>query len=124
MESAFGKNIVLTESVTARMDHMQECLCGPNPTALEQVLVERILVCWLSLYIIELAAASETGMNTLIPQADCRQRRLNAASTRLNAACVALARVKRLAKPRINAILNVAAGGPTQINVNERATDL
>src|SRR5262245_15782375 len=48
-----GKNLLLKESVTRKLDLLREELAGPNPTPLERLLVERIVACWLHLHHLE-----------------------------------------------------------------------
>jgi hypothetical protein len=115
LDKAVGKNLVLSAAIMARMNDMQDALHGPDPSALEVVMIERVAVCWLEMYLAQLSASELAGLN--IPQADWRQRNLTAASGRFTSACVALARVQRLAKPRIKSIVQIAANGPTQVTL-------
>ncbi len=93
----------ITEHVTA----MRTELLGPNPTALEELLVRRVLNGWITTHALELELtirppAGEKALEYL-------DRALGRAQKRLAEAVRELARVRQLRAPAILAQLNVAA---------------
>jgi hypothetical protein len=116
LNQAFGKNILLKDLTSRRMNDMQEAIAGPDATPLELLLAERITLTWFALNIAEHSAANLNGVD--IPAADWRRRRLDSAAARFNAACTTLARIRRLARPRIQTLVNVAAAN-AQLNLGQ-----
>lgn len=53
-----GKNLVLQESMPRKLAEMKSKLGGAEPTALERLLVERIVICWLQVHHADVEAAS------------------------------------------------------------------
>ncbi|VTR92871.1 Uncharacterized protein OS=Singulisphaera acidiphila (strain ATCC BAA-1392 / DSM 18658 / VKM B-2454 / MOB10) GN=Sinac_7637 PE=4 SV=1 [Gemmata massiliana] len=93
----------ITEHVTA----MRAELLGANPTAIEELLVRRVINGWITTHALELELtirppASEKGLEYL-------DRALGRAQKRLTGAVRELARVRQLRAPAILAQLNVAA---------------
>jgi hypothetical protein len=105
-----GPNLVFQESLPRKLDLMREELSGPNPTALERLLVERIATCWLHLYLLETSYAQ--SQNASMDLGNYYQRSLSAAQKRYLAAIKTLAVVRKLAVPVLQ--VNIAK---KQINV-------
>ena len=106
-----GKNALTRGAVTEKMEALRQELNGPNPSPLERLLVERIVLCWLQMYHEDVRdaqkgerAESSSGLN--------RQRRAETAQRRFLAAVKALATVRRLALPMLQ--VNVAE---KQVNI-------
>jgi hypothetical protein len=108
----------LTIQLTERKMEQMRCeLCGPNPTPLERLLVERIILCWFHLNSQETLAASreinrkEIGSMTLA-QADHYQKQIDRAHKRYLSAIKALATVRKIQLPNVQ--VNI---GEKQVNI-------
>jgi hypothetical protein len=76
------------------MDEIEAELGGPSSSPLENLLVERIVICWLQNYLADLDAVQKDRADSL--QASHAQRRQSAAQARYLAAIKQLAVVRRL----------------------------
>ena len=83
--------------------------------ALEQLLIEHLITCWLHLQEIELRYINVTKESITLTLGDYWERRLSAAQRRYLRACETLARVRRLLRPTIQ--VNLAAEGGQQVNI-------
>lgn len=108
-----GKNLVVQESIQRKCKTMRAELAGANPTPLESLLADRIVVCWLTLQQAEFNYASADSMT--LDQAAFAQKRISAAHNRYLTAIRTLAQVRRLAVPVVQ--VNVAQAGARQLNV-------
>lgn len=96
MASACGQDVARKQGLTRKLEEMRVELLGPDPTAIERLLVERILACWIYLHYLEV-------MQTKYEPAPLIagvffQRLLSAAHKRYLAALKALAVVRRLSR--------------------------
>ncbi len=105
------KDLAIRESAEAKLRQLRAELEGPNPTALEKLLVERAVYCWFLVYQYELRHASADSLS--ITQADFQQRRIDGAHKRFLSALATLAKVRKLAVPT----LLVAVAGEQRISV-------
>jgi hypothetical protein len=108
-----GTNLLARESVTRKLDRMRAELGGENPSALEKLLVERVVATWLHLTHLEAIYAGKDSMS--LELGGYYQKALNAASRRHLSAIKTLAVVRKLALPalQINVArrqVNIAAG--------------
>ena len=72
-----GNNLLVRESVTRKLDEMRAELSGPTPTALEALLVERVVATWLHLHHLETVYAGKKEMSLAL--GTYYQKSLNAA---------------------------------------------
>ena len=99
IESVAKNDPLLREALPMKLQHMRREIAGPNPTPLELQLVERVVLCWLTLHEIE---HRFNQMKELPPkQAEAWQRRIDQAHRRYLAAVKMLATVRKLAIPVI-----------------------
>jgi hypothetical protein len=105
-----GKNLLLRESLTRKLELLRGELAGPNPTPLERLLVERIVACWLHLHHLEHIYAQTGSMS--LELASYYQRSITSAQKRYLAAIKTLAVVRKLAVPVLQ--VNIAR---KQVNV-------
>lgn len=105
-----GKNLLLRESLTRKLDLLRTELAGPSPPPLERLLVERIVTCWLHLHHLEAVYANKESMT--LELGGYYQRCLSAAQKRYLAAVKTLALVRKLAVPVLQ--VNIAR---KQVNV-------
>ncbi len=100
-----GESLVWKESIQRQLELMRKELAGPNPTPIERILVDRVVVCWLQVQHADHVA--QAGDVTL-PVGDYLQRRQDRSHRRFLSAVKMLATVRRLALP-IRVDLNVSA---------------
>ena len=83
-------------------------LAGPAPTALEQLLVERIVVCWLQVQQAELRAADRLGHHGWV-LSNAEENRLDKVSRRFLMAVKSLAQIQKLLRPGASSVqVNIA----------------
>ena len=107
-----GKNLLFRETLTHKLESLRDELSGANPTALERLLVERIVTCWLHLHHMETNYVRRDNMR--LELAAYFQRSLTAAQKRYLAAIKMLAVVRKLALPVLQ--VNIAR---KQVNVGQ-----
>jgi hypothetical protein len=110
VKQATGGNVLMRLATLRKFDEMRAELLGPNPTALERLLVERIVATWFHLHYLEARFASAEHLT--LAQGLYYQRCLAAAQKRYLAAIRGLADVRRLALPALQ--VNIAK---KQVNV-------
>ena len=117
LQDLFGDNLSVREAALACMRQTRAALLGERPTALEEVLVERVVSTWLQAQDADFRVANQPG-EIPIARAEYLQRRQERAHRRFLGACRALAQVRGMALPAVLAQVgqvNVAAG--PQVNV-------
>ena len=107
-----GDNVLLKEAMSLGLAAMREDIAGPNPSALERLLAERIVTCRLQLEQAEVVHASRLGKLT-ISQDEYHQRRVDRLHKRYLSAIRELAQVRRLLKPHV-----------TQVNLAEKQVNV
>lgn len=118
VNNAAGKSLLLQESIPRKMDRLRKDLSGENPTPLEVLLVERVVLCWLSLHDAEVRYAQAKELS--IPQATFWQERIDRLHRRYLSAIKTLATIRKLALPALQVNIarkqvNVAAGGTVEV---------
>jgi hypothetical protein len=113
VETATGGNPVIQEATERKFDEMRAELLGPSPTALERLLVERIIATWYHLHYLEAQYARKTEMTFAL--GSYYEKCLSAAQKRYLAAIKGLSEVRKLALPALQVNIakkqiNVAAG--------------
>jgi hypothetical protein len=92
-----AEDLLISQSLRRQVEQMRAEMTGPAPTALDSLLVDRVIVSWLAAQHAELAEA-------IAPTADAgkvavlRLKRAESANRRLLAATKTLAQVRRLAQ--------------------------
>jgi hypothetical protein len=110
INAAAGENLLLKEAVPRKLELLRAELSGPNPTPLERLLVERIVVCWLQVHHAEIRFAQAQDLS--LDQGDYFQRCIDRAHKRYLSAIKTLATVRKLALPVLQ--VNI---GRKQVNV-------
>jgi hypothetical protein len=105
-----GENLLYKESLTRKVRLLRDELAGSNPTPLENLLVERIVACWLHLHHLEVIYAGKESMS--LELGSYYQRSISWAQKRYLAAIKTLAVVRKLAVPVLQ--FNIAK---RQVNV-------
>jgi hypothetical protein len=83
--------------------------------ALERMIIEHIVLCWLRLAVAELQFSAIMSHGGTLAQIEHHQRRVDAAQKRFTRASESLARLRKLARPSVQ--INVAAEGGQQVNI-------
>ncbi len=118
MERFIGKDILQREAIILKMESLRGALNGTNANPLEELLVERVLSCWLHLHLLEWAFAQKEEIS--IKRADYYEQMIDRAQKRYLAAIKTLANVRRLALPVLIGQLNVAE---QQVNVSKQPSE-
>jgi hypothetical protein len=107
-----GKDLVFRESLLTKLETLRVELAGPNPSAVERLLVERVVACWLQVHDADLrfSKAKEVSFN----QANFDLRRMNGAHKRYLSALKTLAAVRKMALPAVQ--INVARKQVNHLN--------
>ena len=92
-----GKRICEREAIHKKMSQLCLELGGSNPSPLERLLVERIVLCWLHAYHADCKCAGAKGIT--LEHGDYLQRQQDGAQRRFLAAIKCLATVRRLLSP-------------------------
>jgi hypothetical protein len=103
-------NPVIREAITRKLDELRSELSGANPSALEKLLVERVVATWLHLHHLEMIYAARENMPLSVGL--YFQKSISAAQKRYIAAIKGLAEVRKLALPVLQ--LNLAR---KQVNI-------
>lgn len=124
LEATFGKDyLLLRETVQQRAQQMRrelEMERPQPPSTLERMLIERIVTCWVEVYLVNVVATAN-GMT--LTKAEFYDQRHDRAHRRYLSALTALARVRRLlALGPLVAQVNIAQAGAQQMNMVEAAT--
>lgn len=111
-------DLVTEEAMFRHAQALRESLTGPNPTALDALLAERVVLAWVTLSVLEGWQARmvqgwiekptvkpETMLNVFAPHVDYAHRQFMAA-------CRTLAKVRRVKLPDVLALVNVNTSVP------------
>jgi hypothetical protein len=110
IRNAAGNNLFFREGLEAKINRLRAELAGQDPTPLENLLADRIALCWLSLHDAEARYAQAQDLT--IKQAEFWQHRIDCAHRRYLSAIKTLATVRKLALPALQ--FNIAR---RQVNV-------
>ena len=110
VQTLSGKDLILKESLTVKLKLLREEVGGPNPTALERLLTERVVACWLFLYYAE-NIMTQT-LKSSMEWCEFHQRRIDHAHKRYLSAIRSLAQIRKLALPVLQ--VNIAR---KQVNI-------
>jgi hypothetical protein len=114
IRASVPRDSFLQESIFEAAAAKRTELLGPDPSPLERLLVERIVLCWVACHDADLKAAAWSLRGGETRHGLFHLRRQESAQRRLNAAIKALATVRRLLGPGM-VQLNVTTG--PQLNV-------
>lgn len=110
--AAGDKDLGQQEIYARKLKKMTRDLAGATPSPLEQLLAERIVLCWFHLHYVESLYIQNMPDSTL-RQAEAQQRRISTAQARYLSAIRTLAQVRRLGVPAMQ--VNIAE---QQVNVS------
>ena len=106
-----GKNLIHSEALKCKMKLLRTELAGPIPSPLENLLVDRVVACWLHLHYIEFDLVQQEAKMSLA-QGEYYQRSRDRAHKRYLSAIRTLALVRKMALPVLQ--VNIAE---KQVNV-------
>lgn len=102
-----GDDLMLRECLPRNLKEMRKDLTGENPSPLEKLLVERVVICWLQLQHFEMIYAQNLSKSQTLAQSDFQQKRIDRVHRRYLSAIKTLAQIRKM--------------GPTvQINIAEQ----
>ena len=113
MELIAGGHLLIWEAQKRELESLKKKLRGPSPSALEELLVDRIVLCWQHVHFAEVKYAMGATENRL--GLDYWQSLIDRAQKRYLQAIKALAQVRRLEAPLMQ--VNIATKGGKQVNV-------
>ena len=105
-----GTNLLYKESLRRKLELLRTDLAGPAPSALERLLGDRIVACWLHLHHLEAVYANKESVS--LELGSFYERSISAAQKRYLSAIRALAQIRKLALPVVQ--VNIAR---KQVNV-------
>jgi hypothetical protein len=115
-----GPNSDRKEALLAQLEQMEIELAGPDPTPLERLMVQRVLVCWLRLQLAEINAGTCGADSTT----EIFQRHLDRAHRQFLSAVKTLATVRRLALPvNVNLAVGVVGRPAARLSSNRLPSD-
>ena len=112
VDVASGDQESLRASLKAGQSAMREELGFPQASALERLLIDRVILCWLRLHHVEFRYTAVVENSIPLPRAYYWERRLSAAQHRYLQACESLARIRKLIIPIVQ--VNI---GEKQVNI-------
>jgi hypothetical protein len=109
-------NPVVYESLKHGWQALKEELAQQGGSALERLLIDQVVLCWLQLNLLECHYADITGKTLVLDLTEHWEKRLSAAQNRYLRACQALAQTRNLTR-FVPVQLNIAAKGGQQLNL-------
>lgn len=106
-------NLLRREAQSRWMKELAERIAGPNPSILERLLAEQIVMAGMQLHLFEAVFAQEA--DTPLRVGDYLQRCIDRAQKRYLQAIKTLAQIRKLGLPALQ--VNIAAEGGKQVNV-------
>lgn len=107
LETATGGNVLVKETTRRQLATMRQKLARPTDGELERLLVDRVVLCWLSLHAAERGRADEWRPSIGPAMADFWDRHVSKLNADYLNACKTLATVRRLLRPMV-AQVNIA----------------
>ena len=108
-----GDDRLMHEAGKRKLVVLADEVAGPNPTALERLLADQIVLCWQHLRYVEVQWAQ--ARDYTFREGEYYQRCLDRAQRRYLNAIKTLAQVRKLGLPALQ--VNIAAEGGKQVNV-------
>ncbi len=112
VDATVGDQAALCESLKAGRLAMREDLGYEQASALEGLLIDQVILCWLRVNYVEFSYTAMLNRDTPLSVADYWERKLSATQKRYLRACETLARIRKLKLPTLQ--VNI---GQKQLNV-------
>ena len=107
IKRVFGpEELVAREAMERKSELMREEIVGPDPSPLEGLLADRVILCWIQLYYAEIKQAERAVTNIAWTEDEYNQKRVDRLQRRYLAAIKGLAQVRKLLRPSVQ--INVA----------------
>lgn len=118
IEATYGQNnLLMVHTLKVKADEQRAALeAGTKPSAMERLLIGRVVTCWLDAQLADLLATQVEQGGAALTKADYYGKRAARAQRRYLDATLALARVRRLLAPVV-AQVNIAQAGAQQLNM-------
>lgn len=118
LRSRFKRDsLLLGEVLEAEEAALSAEIVGPNPTVLERLLSDQIVLCWQHLRYLEISYGQTHGYT--FREGEYYQRCLDRAQRRYLSAIKTLAQIRKLGLPAMQ--VNIATAGGKQVNVVQPA---
>ena len=104
-----GDDLIWSQATLRFASDLRTRLAGANPTALDYLLAERVVIAWIFVTFAELQYAAQMGTLKTAAQAKYHFQRMELANRNLLSACRTLAKVKKAKLPDVLAVVTVAA---------------
>ena len=109
-------NVFVRESVKRGLEVLRDSLGYGRSSAIEKLLIEQVVLCWVRLFLMELTYTSAWNRGSMaVAQAKFLESRLNHTQRRYLRACETLARIRRMGPRALQ--VNIATAGGQQVNV-------
>lgn len=105
--SMAGDNLFFREAVNQKLNTLRNELSGANPSPLERLLIDRVVVAWLRLHDAELRQVKAASMPIAV--AKYHEGRIETLNRQFLTSVKALATVRKLAIPVLIGQINIAA---------------
>ena len=110
-----GDDLLWSQALVRFASDLRTRLAGVNPTALDYLLAERVVIAWLFVNFAELQYATQIERLKTTAQATYHFNRIEMANRNLMSACRTLAKVKKAKLPNVLAVVNVTTTGAGKI---------
>jgi hypothetical protein len=117
LRTYYSQSAYVRECVSRRVKEMREQLGYTQSPALERILIEQVLVCWVNLYVLEINSATKLCESHSTETGLYWDKRLTGAQRRLRRASESLARIRKLSRNTPALQFNIAGSGGQQVNV-------
>ena len=111
------EDLAFREAIQRKLEALRRKLEGSNPSPMEQLLVDRIVACWLQVQEADIRIARLS--DTSIAQANFYQKRQDRAHRRILSAIKTLATVRKMALPMLQ--VNIAENQQVNVGIGDRA---
>ena len=110
-----GDDLIWSQALLRFASDLRTRLAGANPTALDYLLAERVVIAWVFVNFAELQYAAQMEKLRTAAQAKYQFHRMEMANRNLMAACRTLAKVKKAKLPDVLAVVTVATSDAGKI---------
>jgi hypothetical protein len=117
LRTYYSQSAYIRECVGRRVSEIRLQLGYKESSALERILIEQILVCWVNQYVLEINSATKLCESHSTETGMYWDRRLSGAQQRFRCACETLARIRKLSRNGPALQFNIASTGGQQVNV-------
>ena len=110
-----GDSLVIGQALRHQEEAVLEQVAGPNPTALEKLLADQIVLCWQHVRYLEIKYAQTKSYS--FREGEYHERCIDKAQKRYLQAIKTMAQIRKLGVPALQ--VNIATEGGRQVNISE-----